>query len=137
MNGRPDRAAFSLVMAGLVLLFIGLLLGYWISLAPSGKAMLPAHETAIGGGTFLIAVGLAWRSYVSRRVRLVPFGLITSNYILCSGLFSLNLPFCPPLLKPLSNLAIIAGCLEMTVSMLAAIIVFAGNRPARPSQIET
>ena len=131
--GKQDSGGFGLVISGLVLFFIGLLIGYWISVAPTGKSMLPAHEAAIGGGTFLMAVGLASRRFVKRRMTLTSFGLVTSNYILVFGLFGLNLPMAP--LKTVSNVAVILGCAEMTIATLAAIVVFLMNRAAGPGDM--
>ena len=129
---KRDSGGFGLVMSGLLLFFIGLLMGYWISVAPGGKAMIAAHEAAIGGGTFLVAFGVAAAHFGKRHMTLISLGLVTSNYGLAGGLFCLNLPIAA--LKAVSNLAVILTCLGMTIATLAALIVFSMGRTAAPGR---
>ena len=49
-----------LCLAGVVLFFFGLLLGFAVPLFPDKHSVLGAHESALGSGTFLIAMGLLW-----------------------------------------------------------------------------
>jgi (hydroxyamino)benzene mutase len=53
-----------LCLAGVVLFFFGLLLGFFVTAFPNKDAVLAAHETALGSGTFLIAMGLLWNKLV-------------------------------------------------------------------------
>ena len=61
-------AGFRLAFAGLLLFFFGLGLGFAVSIFPTIKPLLSAHEGALGSGTFLICIGAIWSMFMTNRL---------------------------------------------------------------------
>jgi hypothetical protein len=77
---------FRLVLAGLILFFFGLGLGFAVSLLPTVKPLLSAHEAALGSGTFLISIGAVWSLYVKSDSRILIPAIWISHYALAVAL---------------------------------------------------
>jgi len=77
-----------LCQPGILLFLFGLLLGFAVPLIPNKQLILGAHETALQGGTFLIAMGLLWPkpSLSPRWTSLLAHLLWISFFVLESGL---------------------------------------------------
>jgi len=75
-------------VAGLVLFLLALLQGFFIPLFGNVDAAKAAHATALGSGTFLIAVGLLWPklAFGVRAASLWGAALATSLYSIAIGL---------------------------------------------------
>jgi hydroxylaminobenzene mutase len=82
---RQERA---LCVAGLGLFLLALLQGFLIPLFGHADAAKAAHATALGSGTFLIAVGLLWPklSFGARASSIWGAVLAASLYALAVGL---------------------------------------------------
>jgi hypothetical protein len=79
-------AGFRLTFAGLALFFFGLMLGFAVSVFPSVKPLLSAHEAALGSGTFLISIGAVWSLYMKSDSRMLIPAIWTSHYALAGAL---------------------------------------------------
>jgi len=77
-----------LCVAGLGLFLLALLQGFFIPLFAHVDAAKAAHATALGSGTFLIAVGLLWPklAFGARAASLWSAALATSLYAIAIGL---------------------------------------------------
>lgn len=85
MSG-AQYAGFRLAFAGLALFCFGLGLGFTVTLFPTIKPLLSAHESALGSGTFLIAVGAIWSLYMKSECRRLVLGIWLSHYALSAAL---------------------------------------------------
>ena len=85
MNG-AQYAAFRLIFAGLVLFFFGLGLGFAVSVLPTIKPLLSAHEAALGSGTFLISIGAVWSLHMKSEPRMLILAIWLSHYALAGAL---------------------------------------------------
>lgn len=61
---RTPKVAANLVCMGLLLFFLGLLLGFALIAMAGGKGMLSAHQAALASGAFLMALGQVWETYL-------------------------------------------------------------------------
>ena len=77
-----------LCVAGLGLFLLALLQGFFIPLFARVDAARAAHATALGSGTFLIAVGLLWPklAFGARWASIWSVALVGSLYALAVGL---------------------------------------------------
>ena len=75
-----------LVLAGLTLFFVGLVLGFAVTIFPAIKPLLSAHEGALGSGTFLISVGAIWSIYMNSASKILVPALWLSHYALTATL---------------------------------------------------
>ncbi|MGZ3304472.1 MAG: hypothetical protein ACXU8U_01320 [Asticcacaulis sp.] len=135
---KTDRTAFSLIGAGLVLFFIGLLLGFPVAAFPGSKPLLSAHQAALGSGMFLMGLGLVWRAYMKTPSSWLATSVWLSHYLMAAGigLGGLELPGLN--VKPAAGLMTLAACVVMVVMTFLVLIKFlrAGGR-ARELQAET
>lgn len=79
-------AGFRLTFAGLALFFFGLTLGFAVTLFPTIKPLLSAHEAALGSGTFLVSIGAIWSIYFKSDSRMLVSGIFLSHYALSVAL---------------------------------------------------
>lgn len=79
-------AGFRLIFAGLVLFFFGLGLGFAVSVLPTIKPLLSAHEAALGSGTFLISIGAVWSLYMKSEPWMLILAIWLSHYALAGAL---------------------------------------------------
>jgi hypothetical protein len=79
-------AGFRLAFAGLTLFLFGLGLGFSVTLFPTIKPLLSAHESALGSGTFLIGIGAIWSIYMKSESRILVLGIWLSHYALSAAL---------------------------------------------------
>jgi len=79
-------AGFRLIFAGLALFLFGLGLGFAVSVLPTVKPLLSAHEAALGSGTFLIAIGAVWSLYLKADRRALVLAIWLSHYALSGAL---------------------------------------------------
>lgn len=79
-------AGFRLAIAGLALFCFGLGLGFAVTLFPTIKPLLSAHESALGSGTFLIGIGAIWSIYMKSESRMLVLCIWLSHYALSGAL---------------------------------------------------
>ena len=79
-------AGFRLAFAGLLLFFFGLCLGFAVSVFPTIKPLLSAHEATLGSGTFLISIGASWSMFVTTDSRKLVLAIWLSHYALGAAL---------------------------------------------------
>lgn len=79
-------AGFRLAFAGLTLFSFGLGLGFAVTLFPTIKPLLSAHQAALGSGTFLIGIGAVWSIYMKSESRILVLGIWLSHYALSAAL---------------------------------------------------
>jgi hydroxylaminobenzene mutase len=76
-----------LCLAGLMLFFLALLQGFVIPVFERLEVARAAHATALGSGTFLVAIGLLWPKLSFRRAAPVWAGVLASSlYAIAAGL---------------------------------------------------
>ena len=75
-------------IAGVALFLFGLLLGFVVPIFPDKQSVLNAHLTALGSGTFLIAIGFLWRrlNLSTKTSTIFAHILWISFYVLEAGL---------------------------------------------------
>ncbi len=84
MEGRSNR---SLLTAGALLVFLGLILGAALSAFTNPRMALASHQQAIVAGILLMVFGITWQQaeLVGRRARLTERILIIGAYALWIG----------------------------------------------------
>jgi hypothetical protein len=78
-------AGSRLAFAGLAP-FFGLGLGFAVTLFPTIKPLLSAHEGALGSGTLLIDIGAIWSIYMKSESRMLVLVIWLSHYALSGAL---------------------------------------------------
>ena len=77
-------SGFRMAIAGLSLFFLGLVLGFAVTIFPAIKPLLAAHQAALGSGTFLIASGAIWSIYLTSQARVLVPAICLSHYPLAA-----------------------------------------------------
>lgn len=116
---RTAKVAANLVCLGLLLFLLGLLLGFVLIPMAGAKAILSAHQAALGSGAFLMALGLVWRTYMRSARSWLAAGLWISHYLLVAGL-ALGAPAFAQ--KALSDVLVLVSCLVMVIATLVALV---------------
>jgi (hydroxyamino)benzene mutase len=126
-----------LCLAGVVLFFFGLLLGFGVSAFPEKQSVLGAHETALGSGTFLIAMGLLWNrlafsprwSWWSAQLLWVSFFVLEAGLTL--GAANAGAPAGSPrsIGQTIAGLLTIGGAILMFVVAAAILVAVARAKP--------
>jgi hypothetical protein len=129
-----------LCLAGAILFLFGLVLGFAVPAFPDKHAVLNAHLTALGSGTFLIVVGSIWRKlgFSSKWSGVFTHMLWISFFILEAGLTlaATNAHATPD--GPLSTMQMVSGALNaigaiLMVIAVAAVVVALAKTKATPA----
>lgn len=126
---RTRKIAANLVCMGMLLFLVGLLLGFVLVPMAGAKAILSAHQAALGSGAFLMALGLAWGAYMRSARSWLATGLWVSHYLLVAGL-ALGAPAFAQ--KPLGDLVVLVACLVMVIATLVALVALYGDIRSGP-----
>ncbi|HTO59186.1 MAG TPA: hypothetical protein VMJ74_15405 [Pseudomonadales bacterium] len=118
-----------LCVAGLGLFLLALLQGFFIPLFERVDAARAAHATALGSGTFLVAVGLLWPklAFGARSASLWSAALATSLYAIAIGLtvgatYPVDAARDHPLLSGVSMLCDVAGAVALVAANIAVLL---------------
>jgi (hydroxyamino)benzene mutase len=118
-----------LCVAGLGLFLLALLQGFFIPLFARVDAARAAHATALGSGTFLIAVGLLWPklAFGARPASIWSALLAASLYALAAGLmvgatYPLGDARVHPVASGVSMLLNATGGISLIAAMIAVLI---------------
>jgi len=110
-----------LVLAGLTLFFVGLGLGFAVTIFPAIKPLLSAHEGALGSGTFLISVGAIWSIYMNSASRILVPVIWLSHYALTATLI---LEGIGGAIHPVAGPLIEIACIAVTITTGMLIVKF-------------
>jgi hydroxylaminobenzene mutase len=114
-----------LCTAGIALFFFGLLLGFLVSAFPDKHSILGAHQTALGSGTFLVAMGVLWNklSFSPKWSRWSAHLLWVSFFILEAGLTLAAANGVAPADTQRNTAQLIAGLLNAVGAILMFVVV--------------
>jgi hypothetical protein len=126
-----------LCLAGVVLYFFGLLLGFAVPAFPDKDSVLGAHETALGSGTFLIAMGILWNKLVlspkwswwSAQLLWISFFILEAGLTLgaANPVVSASTPRSAA--QTIAGLLNAVGAILLTVVVAAVLIAVARSKP--------
>jgi len=127
-----------LSIAGVALFLFGLAIGFAVSAFPDKRTVLNAHLTALGSGTFLIAMSAIWRELdlTTKASTIWSHLLWISFYVLQAGLTlgaasAGNAPDAPRNLgQVLAGLLNAIGAIVMIVAVAAVLVALIKSKPA-------